>query len=57
MMCGPILLPLKTKIRNPQARSVITHDHLDILWEPISGLGVDIERQGNSGATDAIQLA
>jgi hypothetical protein len=40
-MYGPILLPLKPKIRNSQARSVITHDVLDILWEAIGDLGCE----------------
>ena len=52
-----ILLPLKAKIRDPQARGVITHDALNILREAVCGLGVDIERQRHSGAADAVQLA
>jgi hypothetical protein len=48
---------LETKIRNPQARGVVTHNALNILWEAVSGLGVDIERQRHDGAANTIQLA
>jgi hypothetical protein len=51
------LLALKPKIRDPQARCVVTHDALDILREAVGGLGVNIERQRHPGAPDAIQLA
>jgi len=51
------LLPLEPKIRDPQARGIVAHHALDILRKALGGLGVDVERQLQLGAADAIQLA
>jgi hypothetical protein len=51
------LLPLKPKFGSPQARSVVSHDALDILGETVGGLGVDVEGQRDRRAADAVQLA
>ena len=51
------LFPLEPKVHDPQACGVVAHHALDILRETFGGLSVDVERQCQLGAANAIQLA
>ena len=51
------LLPLEPKVSDPQACGIVAYNALDIFRETFSGLSVDVERQCQLGAANALQLA
>ena len=54
--CEP-LISLEPKVGDPQACGVVAHHAFDILRETFGRLSVDVERQCQLGAANAIQLA
>lgn len=44
------LISPKSKISNSQARGIITHNILNIPWEAVGDLGVDVEREPSTSS-------